>query len=80
MRSGMSWNVSLANPERTIEDRLREEYFDLLPAIRRVVDELEAEVRHCLLPISLRLNEYERLVVTCRVKECESALNSLRRD
>jgi hypothetical protein len=79
MQSGTSWNVSLARPERTVEDRLREEYFDLLPAIRRVVDELEAEVRHCLVPISLRLDEYERLVVTSRVKECESALDSLRR-
>jgi hypothetical protein len=61
------------------EDRLREEYFDLLPDIRRVVDELEAEVKHCLVPISLRLDKYERLVVTSRVKECESALDSLRR-
>jgi ppGpp synthetase/RelA/SpoT-type nucleotidyltranferase len=57
---------------------LREEYFDLLPDIRRVVDELEAEVKHCLIPISLRLDKYERLVVTSRVKECESALDSLR--
>jgi ppGpp synthetase/RelA/SpoT-type nucleotidyltranferase len=71
--------VSLARPERTIEDRLREEYFDLLPDIRRVVDELEAEVKHCLVPISLRLDKHERLVVTSRVKECESALDSLRR-
>lgn len=57
---------------------MREEYFDLLPDIRRVVDELEAEVKHCLIPISLRLDKYERLVVTSRVKECESALDSLR--
>jgi ppGpp synthetase/RelA/SpoT-type nucleotidyltranferase len=69
----------LVRPERTVEDRLREEYFDLLPDIRRVVDELEAEVKHCLVPISLRLEEYERLVVTSRVKECESALDSVRR-
>jgi len=58
---------------------LREEYFDLLPDIRRVVDELETEVKHCLVPISLRLDKYERLVVTSRVKGCESALDSLRR-
>jgi len=69
----------LARPERTVEDRLREEYFDLLPDIRRVADELEAEVKHCLVPVSLRLDQYERLVVTSRVKECESALDSLRR-
>jgi hypothetical protein len=52
----------LARPERTVEDRLREEYFHLLPDIRRVADELETEVRHCLVPISLRLSRYERLV------------------
>lgn len=70
----------MAKAERTVEDRLREEYFTLLPDIRRVVGELEAEVKHCLLPISLRLDKYERLVVTARVKECESAIDSLRRD
>lgn len=67
------------NPERTIEDRLREEYFSLLPDIRRVLDELEAEVKYGLIPISRQLHEFERLVVTSRVKECESALESVRR-
>ncbi|WP_180538352.1 hypothetical protein [Nevskia soli] len=69
----------MANSERTIEDRLREEYFDLLPDVRRVLDELEADVRHCLVPISIRLDKYEKLVVTSRIKECESALDSVRR-
>jgi ppGpp synthetase/RelA/SpoT-type nucleotidyltranferase len=69
----------LARADRTVEDRLREEYFDLLPDIRRVVGELEAVVKHCLLPISLQLHKYERLVVTARVKECESAVDALRR-
>ena len=39
----------MAKAERTIEDRLREEYFDLLPAIRRVAQQLEAEIRYHLL-------------------------------
>src|SRR5690348_8063573 len=65
--------------ERTVEDRLREEYFALLPDIRRVAEELESEVRHCLLRISLKLHRHERLVVTSRVKECESAVDALRR-
>ena len=63
--------------ERSIEDRLREEYFDLLPDIRRVAEFLETEIRHCVLPISLELHEHEQLVVKSRIKECESALNSL---
>lgn len=65
--------------ERSVEDQLRQEYFELLPEIRRVVEHLEAEVRHCVLPIFLKLDEYERLVVTTRIKECDSALDALRR-
>jgi ppGpp synthetase/RelA/SpoT-type nucleotidyltranferase len=65
--------------QRTVEDRLREEYFLLLPKTRRVLEELEAEVRHCLLPLSGRLDKYERVVVTSRIKDCESALEALRR-
>ncbi len=65
--------------ERTIEDRLREEYFELLPDIRRVAEHLEAEVRYGVLPIRQKLDKYERLVVTSRVKECESAVDRLRR-
>ena len=40
---------------------------------------LEAKVRHDLLPLSGRLDRYERLVVTSRIKDCESALEALRR-
>jgi len=65
--------------ERTVEDRLREEYFALLPDIRRVAEELETKVRHCLLPISSRLDRYEQLAITSRIKECDSALDALRR-
>lgn len=67
------------NDERTIEDRLREEYFELLPVVGRVAAELEAEVRYAVLPICRRLDKYERLLVTSRIKECESALDALRR-
>jgi ppGpp synthetase/RelA/SpoT-type nucleotidyltranferase len=66
-------------PDRTVEDRLREEYFDLHPEIRRVLEHMEAEVRYRLLPISRKLNKFERLDVSSRLKECESAVESLRR-
>ncbi len=65
--------------ERTVEDRLREEYFVLLPEARRALEELETEIRYCLLPLSMKLDKYERLVVTSRIKDCESALGALRR-
>ena len=63
--------------DRTIEDRLPEEYFDLLPHIRRISGQLETEVRYHLLPISEQLEGYEQLVVKSRVKDCESALEKL---
>jgi len=65
--------------ERSVEDRLREEYFEILRNIRRVAEHLEAKVKYCLLPISRKLDKYERLVVTSRIKECESAIDALRR-
>jgi hypothetical protein len=65
--------------QRAVEDWLRAEYFELLPDIRRVVEELGTEVRHCHLPMSRRLRRYEQLVVKSRVKDCESAIDALRR-
>ena len=72
-------------PRRTTEDKikvedlLREEYFDILPDIRRVVWQLEAEIRCHTLPILQSLESHEQLVVKSRLKDCESALKSLRR-
>jgi ppGpp synthetase/RelA/SpoT-type nucleotidyltranferase len=65
--------------ERTVEDRLREQYFGLLPDIRRVAEELETEIRYSLRPISRELRKHERLVISSRIKECESAVDALRR-
>ena len=65
-------------PERSVEDRLREEYFNLLPDIRRVAEQLETEVLYRVLPVSLKLDGHERLVVKSRIKECESAVEALR--
>lgn len=70
-------------PKRTIkdplriEDLLREEYFELFPVIERVTLQLETEVRSLTLPILNSLLPYEKLIVTSRVKGCESALNTL---
>lgn len=65
--------------ERDVKHVLREEYFRLLPEVRRVAQELEAEVRHQLLPISRSLAKHERADVSSRIKECESAIEALRR-
>jgi len=65
--------------ERTVEDRLREEYFTLLPDARLVLEELKAEVGYCLLPLLKKLERHEKITVISRIKECESALGALRR-
>jgi ppGpp synthetase/RelA/SpoT-type nucleotidyltranferase len=65
-------------PARTVVDQLREEYFRLLPQIRRVAGQLEAEIKFHVRTISHDLQEHEQLVVVSRVKECESAIESLR--
>jgi len=64
---------------RKPEDYLREEYFALLPHIRRAAEELEAEIRHLLMPLTREWESHERIVVRARIKECESAIGSLRR-
>ncbi|MGB8260164.1 MAG: hypothetical protein WCE75_07425 [Terracidiphilus sp.] len=64
-------------PERKIEDRLREEYFDLLPEIRRVLWQLETEIRFRTLPILHSLRPHEQLVIRSRIKDCESALRRI---
>lgn len=64
---------------RTVKDRLREEYFELLPAMRRTLVALEAEVRHLLLPVTTSLHPFEQVRITSRIKECESAIDALRR-
>lgn len=65
-------------PERTTEDRLREEYFDLLPQIRNISLHLETEIKYLTLPLQKSLARYEQLVVRSRIKDCESAINTLR--
>lgn len=65
--------------ERTIEDRLRKEYFELLPDIRRVAEHLETEIKYHLLRLSRSLKKHEHIVVKSRIKECDSAIESLRR-
>jgi ppGpp synthetase/RelA/SpoT-type nucleotidyltranferase len=64
---------------RKVQDYLREEYSILLPEVWRATDELETRVRHLLLPVRKGLARHEQVVVRSRVKECESAIEALRR-
>src|SRR5882724_5735233 len=64
---------------RTVEDRLREEYFLLSSEIKRVLHQLQTDVAYLLLPVTLDLKHHERIHVEARAKECDSAINALRR-
>lgn len=64
---------------RTVEDYLRSEYVRLLPVMQRTLTAVETEVRHLLLDLTLGLHRYERVTVRARLKECESAIDALRR-
>ena len=64
---------------RTVRDRLRSEYFDLVPSMQRTLVALEADVRHLLLPVMIALDRYEQVRIVSRLKDCESAVDALRR-
>jgi len=64
---------------RTVVDRLRAEYFERLPEIRSLAEQLDTEVRHCLSPLKRKLRKHQRLEIVSRVKECESAIGSVRK-
>ena len=62
---------------RRPEDWLREEYFVLLPHVRQVILDLETRIRYELLPLMADLKKFERIVITSRIKDCESAFTTL---
>jgi len=65
--------------QRTVEDHLREEYFFLSSEIKRVLHQLQTDVACLLLPATLALKHHERIHVEDRAKDCDSAINALRR-
>jgi ppGpp synthetase/RelA/SpoT-type nucleotidyltranferase len=67
------------NELRTVKDRLRDQYFELLPSMQRTLVALEADVRHLLLPVMMALDRYEQIRIASRLKDCESAIDALRR-
>ena len=65
--------------EQSIQDRLREEYFGLLPLARKLCEELEAKIKFALIQTKKSLKEYERIEIRTRIKDCESAVDALKR-
>ncbi len=65
--------------EQEIRHRLRDEYFKLLPDLHKILEELEAKISYALIPIKKKLKRHESIVMQSRVKNCESAIASLKR-
>ncbi|HZL25932.1 MAG TPA: hypothetical protein VFC39_05325 [Acidobacteriaceae bacterium] len=65
--------------ERSIEDRLREEYFDLLPKMERVAQSFTTEIEYLLRLVRIELAPHESVIVKTRIKDCRSAIDKLRR-
>lgn len=66
-------------PAREIEDRLREEYFTGVPTLSRVAEHFKTQVQYLLLTITAGLSSFESVIVKSRVKDCNSAIDALRR-
>jgi hypothetical protein len=64
--------------DRSIEDQLREQYFDLLPIMTVVAADMKTRVEYALLPVNRALGPHENLQVKVRVKDCASAIDKLR--
>lgn len=64
---------------RTTEDKLREKYFALLPNLYKLRELLETKIRYALKEVMKELQEHERIKISSRIKECESAIASLKR-
>jgi len=60
-------------------DRLRREYFHLLPQMQKLKILLEANIKWHFKSFAYELKKYQRLEFESRIKECDSAIESLRR-
>jgi len=65
--------------EKKTEDDLREDYFRLLPLMRRMEFLLESQIRWHLKSIIYDLEPYQRIEIRSRIKDCDRAISSLRR-
>ncbi len=66
------------NRNRSVEDRLREQYFELIPRMEQSKAHVEALVLNFLLPYRDAQLPFERVEVRYRLKACESAVAALR--
>lgn len=65
--------------DRIVIDRLRQEYSSLRPEMAKVERLLVDQVRWHLKFLAFDLKPYERIETESRIKECESAINTLKR-
>ncbi len=67
------------NNIKVTEDYLREEYHKLKPEMVKIMTSLETKVRWYLHDIIFNLKKHQRIEIKIRIKDCESAIASLRK-
>lgn len=75
----MKNNEEITDSEENVKNNLRLENYKLLPQMRELNKILSLELTCTLKDLNLQLNLPERIEVVTRIKECDSAINSLRR-
>ena len=60
-------------------NRLRQDYFELKAAMCREQRQLASDARCFLKELEYSLNEHERIEIESRIKDCDSAIDSLKR-
>lgn len=64
----------------TTEDRLRQEYFELLPELLKIQQLMEAKIKWYLKGMIYNFDKkYQRIEVVSRIKDCDSAIETLKR-
>lgn len=65
---------------KIVEDYLREEYYGLRRELIKMMTSLETQIRWYLRDIIFNLKKHERIEIKTRIKDCESAIGTLKKD
>lgn len=69
----------MSKSEKSIINTLRDEYYNILPSLEAANTQINLEISCLLKVIICDLKPHQRIRVITRIKECESAINALRR-
>ena len=77
--SSTATTVNLSDNTAEIEKWIQEEYKNLRPALNKLRKKVKKEIRTCLSDFTQSLEPWQRIEIRSRIKECNSAIDSLRK-